>query len=61
MDTKCVTLLSSHTRVDPTENVNRWDKKKKKNTFKPVPRHQIVKLYNHYMGGVDYLDRMCAK
>ena len=59
MDTKCVTLLSSHTGVDPTENVNRWDKKTK--TFKPVPRPQIVKLYNHYMGGVDYLDRMCAK
>ncbi|KAK3701965.1 hypothetical protein RRG08_017855 [Elysia crispata] len=59
MDTKCVTLLSSHTGVDPTENVNRWDKKTK--TFKPVPRPQIVKLYNHYMGGVDCLDRMCAK
>ncbi|GFR83063.1 PiggyBac transposable element-derived protein 2 [Elysia marginata] len=29
--------------------------------FRPVPRPNVVKVYNEFMGGVDYLDRMYAK
>ncbi|GFR74369.1 PiggyBac transposable element-derived protein 4, partial [Elysia marginata] len=59
MDTKCVTLLSSHIGVQPVEDVSRWDKTKK--CFGSVPRPNVVKVYNEFIGGVDYLDRMCAK
>jgi hypothetical protein len=59
MDTKCVTLISTHLGKEPIEKVNRWDKKSK--AYKLVKRPSIVKHYNEFMGGVDFQDRMCAK
>jgi hypothetical protein len=54
MDNKPVTLMSTFVSQDPLEEVQRFDRKKRKVISVKCP--QIVKLYNKHMGGADLLD-----
>lgn len=56
MDNRSVILASNFVGVGTVDQVSRWDKNEKKYTT--VSRPEIVKLYNHSMGGVDLLDQM---
>lgn len=56
MDNRSVVLASNFVGVGQQDVVSRWDKSEKK--YVNVTRPEIVKLYNHSMGGVDLLDQM---
>ncbi|XP_067943412.1 piggyBac transposable element-derived protein 1-like [Watersipora subatra] len=53
-DNQAVTLLLTHTCVEPLRMAGRWDKKAKKriDVFMPA----IVADYNNHIGGIDILD-----
>lgn len=56
MDNRSVVLASNFVAVGNEDTVSRWDKNNK--TYVDVKRPEIVRLYNHSMGGVDLLDQM---
>ena len=56
MDNRSVILASNFVGVGSLDEVSRWDKSEKK--YVTVSRPEIVKLYNHSMGGVDLMDQM---
>lgn len=56
LDNRSVVLASNFIGSGNIDEVSRWDKGKKK--YISVTRPEIVKLYNHSMGGVDLLDQM---
>ncbi|XP_067940332.1 piggyBac transposable element-derived protein 3-like [Watersipora subatra] len=58
-DNRAVTLLSTHTCVEPLHMAERWDKKAKKRIDVSMPA--IVADYNNHMGGIDILDSFLAK
>lgn len=58
MDNRTVVLASNFVGVGNEDSVARWDKVEKK--YLNVQRPEIVKLYNHSMGGVDLLDQMIS-
>ena len=51
-------MASNFVGVGNVDTVKRWDKKNKKYT--DVARPEVIKLYNHSMGGVDLLDQMIS-
>lgn len=53
-DNKAVTLLSTHTGVQPLGQAKRWDKKQKQHVNIPMPA--VIHDYNQHMGGIDLLD-----
>ena len=57
-DNKHLNLISSYVAVEPIDSVRRYDEREK--TYIDVPRPNVVKVYNTYMGGIDKLDMMCA-
>lgn len=57
-DNKPVTLMSTYVGIEPTDTVRRWDKSKKEHV--QVPRPNIVREYNKYMGGIDLHDSLVA-
>lgn len=57
-DNKPVYLLSSCYASEKTDTCQRWSKKKK--VYETVTRPEVVKEYNHSMGGVDLADRMLS-
>lgn len=57
-DNRAVTLLSTHTAVEPVREASRWNKTEKK--YVEVPMPNIVDDYNQHMGGVDLLDGFLA-
>uniref|UniRef100_A0A3B4XHS3 PiggyBac transposable element-derived protein domain-containing protein n=1 Tax=Seriola lalandi dorsalis TaxID=1841481 RepID=A0A3B4XHS3_SERLL len=57
MDSSVIHMASSCTGVSPTDEAERWNKKKK---MLKVQRPFAVKLYNQHMGGVDQMDQMVA-
>lgn len=58
-DTKVVNLISNFVGTTPMQSVERFDKKLKKKIIIDCP--SIVKQYNSYMGGVDFLDSMIGR
>ncbi len=58
-DTKIVNLVSNFVGTNPMQTVERFDKKSKKKITVDCP--SIVKQYNSYMGGVDFLDSMIGR
>ena len=56
---KAVTLLFTHTGVQPIMEAKRWNKKKKDHAILPMPA--IVDSYNSNIGGIDLLDSFLAK
>ena len=58
-DNRPVTLISSHTAVEPQDKARRWSKQEK--AFLDVNRPHIVKEYNTFMGGVDLIDGCIAR
>uniref|UniRef100_A0A3B4WCX6 PiggyBac transposable element-derived protein 3-like n=1 Tax=Seriola lalandi dorsalis TaxID=1841481 RepID=A0A3B4WCX6_SERLL len=58
-DNRSVTLISSHTAVEPQDKAHRWSKQEK--AFLDVNRPHIVKEYNTFMGGVDLIDGCIAR
>lgn len=58
-DNKAVTLLSTHTGVQPLMTAKRWNKKKEDHAVLPMPA--IIDDYNKHMGGIDLLDSFLAK
>ncbi|XP_037037947.1 piggyBac transposable element-derived protein 2-like [Bradysia coprophila] len=58
-DTKVVNLISNFVGANPLQSVDRFDKKLSKKITVDCP--SIVKQYNSYMGGVDYLDSMIGR
>lgn len=56
MDNRSVILASNFVGIGTEDQVSRWDKNEKK--YMIVQRPEIIKLYNHSMGGVDLLDQM---
>ena len=57
-DNRAVNLVSSFVGCEPLDMVKRYDRKI--HAYIEVPRPNIVKTYNMYMGGVDKLDMLCA-
>ncbi|XP_047144605.1 piggyBac transposable element-derived protein 3-like [Hydra vulgaris] len=57
-DNKPVNLVSSYVSIEPLHTVRRYDRSLKKKI--DVKQPNIVHVYNHYMGGIDKLDMMCA-
>lgn len=58
LDNKKVILASNFVGEGEMDVVKRWEAKQSK--FVDVPRPEIVKQYNHGMGGVDLMDRMLS-
>ena len=58
VDNRSVIMASNFVGVGNVDTVKRWDKKDKKYT--DVARPEVIKLYNHSMGGVDLLDQMIS-
>lgn len=56
MDSRPVTMISSHLGVEPAGQVKRWSTKEKKEIKVQCPA--IVEVYNKHMGGVDLCDMM---
>ncbi len=57
-DSRAVNLVSSFVGPEPFDKVQRYDRGKKVHV--DIPRRNIVKVYNRYMGGIDKLDMMVA-
>lgn len=57
-DNKPVLLISSQEGAQPIDKCRRWCKKRR--VFLEVDRPLVVKQYNTYMGGVDFLDRLIS-
>ena len=57
-DNRGVTLFSMYESVEPTKNVERFDKKASK--YANVSCPSIVTTYNQFMGGVDLLDGLLS-
>ena len=57
-DNKSVNIVSSYVGVEPIDQVQRYDRSKRQHIS--IPRPNIIKIYNIYMGGIDKLDMMCA-
>lgn len=58
-DTKVVNLISNFVGTNPMQSVERFDKILRKRITVDCPN--IVKQYNSYMGGVDFLDSMIGR
>ena len=58
LDNKSVYLASNFLGKGQEDRVRRWDKKESK--YVEIPRPEIIKRYNHSMGGVDLLDQLVA-
>ena len=58
LDSKIVCVTSNVHSVEPTHKVKRWDGKAKKRIEIPCP--QLIKSYNHNMGGFDKGDMLMA-
>ncbi|XP_068084155.1 piggyBac transposable element-derived protein 3-like [Anabrus simplex] len=58
MDNRSVALASNFVGSGELDVVERWDRVLK--TYVKVSRPEIVRLYNHAMGGVDLLDQLIA-
>lgn len=57
-DNRSVVMASNFVGVGNEDTVSKWDKKEK--CYINVRRPEVVKLYNHSMGGVDLLDQMIS-
>lgn len=57
-DNKSVCLASTFCGSQPTDIVQRFDRKSK--TKIDIPRPNMIKQYNHFMGGVDLLDGLIS-
>ena len=57
-DHKSVTLIYSYVGLEPTSQVQRYNKKKTE--YIHINRPAIIKEYNSSMGGIDRLDMMCS-
>ncbi|PNF34042.1 hypothetical protein B7P43_G03481 [Cryptotermes secundus] len=58
VDNKTVVLGSNFIGKGETDKVECWDKKQ--NKYVTINRPEIVKLYNHGMGGVDLFDQLMS-
>lgn len=58
LDNKAAHLASNFIGIGEKDVVKRWSKKDKK--FVDIERPEIVKKYNHAMGGVDLLDQLMS-
>lgn len=58
LDNKPANLASNFIGIGEKDMVNRWSKAEKR--FIEVERPEIVKKYNHAMGGVDLLDQLMS-
>lgn len=58
LDNKVIHMASSCVGRSPTDEAQRWCKKKKE--MLKIQRPFSVKLYNQHMGGVDHIDQMVA-
>ncbi|XP_046401535.1 piggyBac transposable element-derived protein 3-like [Ischnura elegans] len=58
LDNRGVVLASNYIGIGEEDKVKRWDKKSSK--YIEVSRPEIVKRYNHGMGGVDLLDQLVS-
>lgn len=58
LDNRSVCLASNFVGSGEEDRVQRWSKET--NTYVAVPRPEIVKLYNHAVGGVDLLDQLIS-
>ncbi|XP_047107926.1 piggyBac transposable element-derived protein 3-like [Schistocerca piceifrons] len=56
VDNKTVVLGSNFTGKGEIDKVERWDKKESK--YVTIARPELVKCYNHGMGGVDLFDQL---
>lgn len=56
VDNRCVLLASNFTGIGEEDEVKRWEKRSK--SYLQIKRPEIIKKYNHAMGGVDLLDQM---
>lgn len=56
LDNRTVTLASNFVGSGATDEVRRWDSSNKQ--YINISRPEVVKLYNHAMGGVDVMDQM---
>ncbi|XP_068084817.1 piggyBac transposable element-derived protein 3-like [Anabrus simplex] len=57
-DNKGVVLASNFVGIGKEDKVKRWDKANAK--YIEIPRPEIVRKYNHGMGGVDLLDQLIS-
>lgn len=57
-DNRGVVLMSNKEGIAPIEKCRRWCRVRKE--YIDVDRPFIVKMYNHNMGGVDFLDRLIS-
>lgn len=53
-DNKPVTMASNFIGIGTTDIINRWGKDEK--AYVDVLRPEVIRLYNHSMGGVDKMD-----
>lgn len=58
LDNRSVTLGSNFVGKGIEDSAERWDKKN--NKYIKVNRPEIIKLYNHAMGGVDLFDQLIS-
>lgn len=57
-DKKPILIASTGLGEQPKDTCKRWSKKDSK--YLQVPRPNIIKCYNEYMGGIDLIDRMIS-
>lgn len=59
LDNKEVLVCSNFAGVNPVQQIERYDRKKKETSYVTCPN--VIKFYNMWMGGVDLADQLVAQ